>query len=92
MSLRDVKKDTVSSFSVVESVIEKKLDEIVTILDSGKGENGHLYDEVLSMIERSLIKIAMRRSNNIKTSAADFLGINRNTLHSKITKLEIKCK
>lgn len=92
MSLRDVNKDTISSFSVVESVIEKKLDEIVTILDSGKGENGNLYDEVLSMIERSLIKIAMRRSNNVKTSAADFLGINRNTLHNKINKLEIKYK
>jgi DNA-binding NtrC family response regulator len=44
------------------------------------------------MIERSLIKIAMRRSNNIKTSAADFLGININTLHNKINKLEIKYK
>jgi len=43
-----------------------------------------VYDEVLSMVEKALIKIAMRRSNNIKTAAADFLGINRNTLHSKI--------
>jgi DNA-binding protein Fis len=92
MSLRDVKRDSVSSSSVVEAVIEKKLDEIVTILDSGKGENGNLYDDVLSMIERSLIKIAMRRSNNVKTTAASFLGINRNTLHSKINKLEITYK
>lgn len=92
MSLRDVKRDSVSSSSVVEVVIEKKLDEIVTILDSGKGENGNLYDDVLSMIERSLIKIAMRRSNNVKTTAASFLGINRNTLHSKINKLEITYK
>jgi DNA-binding protein Fis len=90
MSLQDRKEVNIASFPVVEDVIEKRLEEIVTILDSGKDGNGNLYDEVSSMIDRCLIKIAMRRSNNVKTAAANFLGINRNTLHNKISKFKMK--
>ncbi|MBN2283794.1 MAG: Fis family transcriptional regulator [Deltaproteobacteria bacterium] len=90
MSVRDRDTVNISSFPAIEEVIEKRLEEIVTLLDSGNGENGKLYDEVLCLVERCLIKIAMRRSNNIKKAAADFLGINRNTLHSKINKLDIQ--
>ncbi len=89
MSFRDVGPVKVSSLPAVEDIIEKKLEEIVTILDSGNGGNNGLYNEVLSIIERCLIKIAMKRAKNVKTNAADFLGINRNTLHNKITKLDI---
>ena len=41
------------------------------------------------MFDRILIKIALQRSNNIKSAAAEFLGINRNTLHKKVEKLGI---
>ncbi len=78
-----------SSFPLIEEVFEKRLDEVVTILGCGGNGRDGVYDEVLSMVERALIKIAMRRSNNVKTAAADFLGINRNTLHGKIKKLKV---
>lgn len=78
-----------SSFPLIEEIFEKRLDEVVTILGCGGNGRDGVYDEVLSMVERALIKIAMRRSNNVKTAAADFLGINRNTLHGKIKKLKI---
>ena len=81
-----------SLFPVVEDIIEEKLEDIVTLLCSTDTEKSRLYEEILSIFERSLIKIALKRSNNVKTAAADFLGINRNTLHKKMGKLGIKCK
>jgi len=78
-----------SSFPLVEEVFEKRLDEVVTILGCERNGKEGVYDEVLAMVEKALIRIAMRRSNNVKTAAADFLGINRNTLHGKIKKLRI---
>jgi DNA-binding protein Fis len=78
-----------SSFPLIEEVFEKRLDEVVTVLGCGGNGREGVYDEILSMVEKALIKIAMRRSNNVKTAAADFLGINRNTLHGKIKKLKI---
>jgi Fis family transcriptional regulator len=81
-----------SSFPVVEDIIGRKLEDIVTLLHSKGTEKSRLYEEVLSIVERSLIKIALKRSNNVKTAAADFLGINRNTLHKKMGKLGINCK
>jgi len=78
-----------SSFPLMEEVFEKRLEEVVTILSCGGNGREGVYNEVLAMVEKSLIKIAMRRSNNVKTAAADFLGINRNTLHCKIKKLKM---
>ncbi|NQU03452.1 MAG: hypothetical protein HQ589_04830 [Syntrophaceae bacterium] len=78
-----------SSFPVVEDIVEKKLEEIVTILGSNETGKSYLYDEILSMIERILIRISLRRSSNVKTAAASFLGISRNTLHNKMVKLKI---
>ncbi len=78
-----------SSYSIVESIVEEKLEDIVTILSSENPGKSRLYEEILSMVEGILIKIALRRSNNIKSTASAFLGINRNTLHKKMEKLGI---
>jgi DNA-binding protein Fis len=76
----------------VESVLEKTLEDLTLFLGTADNAKSTLYDEIMEMVERSLIKIALRRSNNIKTGAAAFLGINRNTLHKKIEQLNISCK
>jgi DNA-binding protein Fis len=78
-----------SSYSVVEHVLEKRLEDIVTVLNSESDTKSKLYEEILAMVDGILIRIALRRSNNIKSAAAAFLGINRNTLHNKIEKLGI---
>ena len=78
-----------TSYSIVENVLEERLEDIVTILNSDGNDKSRIYEDILSMVEGILIKIAMRRSNNIKSAAASFLGINRNTLHNKIEKLGI---
>ena len=77
--------------SAVEDVIEKKLGDIATVLCPAATGKSRLYEEVLSMIERCLFKIALKRSNNVKSAAAAYLGINRNTFQKKMVKLGINC-
>jgi DNA-binding protein Fis len=76
--------------AVAEEVLEKKLEDIATILCSVGPDKSRLYDEVLAMVERSLFRIALRRSNHIRTTAAAYLGINRNTFQKKMVKLGIE--
>ena len=78
--------------SAVEDVIEKKLADIVTVLCPATKGKSRLYEEVLSMLERCLFKIALKRSNNVKSAAAAYLGINRNTFQKKMVKLGINCE
>lgn len=84
------KENVASSFPVVEDIVEEKLEEIVTLLRSSEKGKSRLYDDVLSIIERVLIRIALRRSRNVKMTAATFLGISRNTLHNKMVKLKME--
>lgn len=75
---------------LLEETIEKKLEDIATLLCSiGEGKKGksRLYEEVLTMVEKSLFRIALRRNGNVKSSAANYLGINRNTFQKKMMKM-----
>ncbi|GIX42357.1 MAG: sigma-54-dependent Fis family transcriptional regulator [Leptospiraceae bacterium] len=51
---------------------------------------GRVYQTVISEIEKKLILYALKRSKYIKTKAAKFLGINRNTLDKRIKELNIE--
>lgn len=51
--------------------------------------NGNIYRSVIEETERLLIEKALRHSNGNQLTAAKLLGINRNTLRSKIRKLNI---
>ena len=75
----------------LEDIIGKELEDIVTLLSSTGAEKSRLYEDILSMVERGMIKIALKRFSNVKITTADFLGINRNTLQRKIDKLGIDC-
>jgi DNA-binding protein Fis len=79
-------------YAAVEEIIEKKLEDIATILSSSGNRKSKLYEEVMTMVEKGLFKIALRRSNGVKSSAAIFLGINRNTFTDKMAKLGITCE
>jgi len=82
-------KDGQAVFSSVEDIIERKLEDIATILCGEVNGKSKLYEDVVSMIERSLFRIALKRSNHIKSAAASYLGINRNTFQNKMVKLGI---
>jgi DNA-binding protein Fis len=77
-------------YSVVEDILEKKIEDIVNLLSSIEKGKSTLYADVMSLVERCLLRIALRRCEGVKTSAAGFLGINRNTLHKKMEELNIK--
>ena len=51
---------------------------------------GQVYDLVIGEIERQLIREALEYNGGVKIRAADFLGINRNTLNKKVTELGIE--
>ncbi len=74
---------------VAEKILEKNLDDITAILCSPETNKSHIYDEVMEMVDRSLLRISLRRTNQVKSAAASYLGINRNTLQKKLSKLQI---
>jgi DNA-binding NtrC family response regulator len=79
-------------YSAVEEIIEKKLEDITTVLSASGDRKSKLYEEVMTIVEKGLFKIALRRSNYVKISAAAFLGISRNTFTDKMAKLGINCE
>lgn len=87
-----VMKVKVTPYAAVEEIMEKKLEDIATILSSSGDRKSKLYEDIMTIVEKGLFKIALRRSNGVKSSAAIFLGINRNTFTDKMAKLGINCE
>jgi DNA-binding NtrC family response regulator len=79
-------------YAAVEEILEKKLDDLATVLSVSDNGKSKLHAEVMAMVEKGLFKIALRRSSHIKSTAAMFLGINRNTFTDKMAKLGIDCE
>ncbi len=68
--------------------VEKSLDEYFRRLD---GERPHgVYDMVITHVERALITSVLERAGGNQTQAADMLGMNRNTLRTKLSKYGIR--
>ncbi|MBW6486453.1 MAG: hypothetical protein K0B01_09930 [Syntrophobacterales bacterium] len=74
---------------VAERILEKNLDDITAILFQPGINKSRIYDEVMEMVDRSLLRISLRRTNQVKSAAASYLGINRNTLQKKLIKLQL---
>ena len=49
-----------------------------------------IYDMVLKNVEKPMIETVLGKANGNQTLAAEMLGINRNTLRSKMQQLRIK--
>ncbi|GAB4488968.1 MAG: nitrogen fixation sigma-54 dependent transcriptional regulator GnfM [Thermodesulfovibrionales bacterium] len=72
----------------IKEFLEEKLKRYLTGMT--KAANCHLYDTVLSEVEKALISIVLRETNGNQLRTAAVLGINRNTLRSKIREYKIK--
>ncbi len=70
------------STNSVEEFLEEKLSRYLN--EISKLEAGNLYGMIIAEFERSLIKIVLRETKWNQIHAARTLGINRNTLRSKI--------
>ncbi len=53
---------------------------------------GQIYDMVIRQVEKALIEKALGRCSGVKIKAADFLGINRNTLNKKFKELGLEAE
>jgi DNA-binding NtrC family response regulator len=51
-------------------------------------EEGNLHDRLVGGVERELIEQVLLECDQVQVKAARRLGINRNTLHQKISKLK----
>ncbi len=79
---------------VLEEVLEERLTEVLNRIDpyvEVKGKMG-LLDDIISVVEKILIKTALKKVDYVQTSASLLLGINRNTLRKKMKELKIKCR
>ncbi len=71
----------------IETLTRRLADQAIGEYDHREGE---IYQLVIDQIEHALIDRALARCGNVKTKAADFLGINRNTLNKKVKDLGIE--
>lgn len=71
----------------LDSLIEMKLETFFHRL--GKFEATHLYDAIMDRVEEPFLKLVMQYSNGNQIRASEMLGINRNTLRTKLKKYEI---
>jgi len=55
-----------------------------------KLDNGYLYETVLAEVEKSLFTIVLNETEGNQLKASKILGINRNTLRSKIKEYKIR--
>lgn len=68
----------------IQTLTRKLADLAVADLDTREGE---IYQLIIDQVERSLIERALTRCGGVKIKAADYLGINRNTLNKKVKEL-----
>ncbi len=55
-----------------------------------EGQQGVLRAEIIAQIEKPLIEMVLKRTQGNRSRAAEWLGINRNTLNSKIREYKIQ--
>lgn len=78
---------TSQSSESIETLTRRLADQAISDYELREGE---IYQLVIDQIEHALIDRALARCSGIKTKAADFLGINRNTLNKKVKDLGIE--
>jgi Nif-specific regulatory protein len=71
----------------IETLTRRLADQAITDYELREGE---IYQLVINQIEHALIDRALSKCGGVKTKAADFLGINRNTLNKKVKDLGIE--
>ena len=66
----------------IEDCIQENLE--AYFKDLGGVEPSALYDMILRAVERPLLDVVMKHADSNQSRAAEWLGINRNTLHRKL--------
>lgn len=74
----------------LEDYVESKLTDFVKGMKHTSARN--LYAMLIEAVERPLITLVLKETNGNQTQAAHFLGMNRNTLRTKIAEFRISVK
>jgi Fis family transcriptional regulator, factor for inversion stimulation protein len=53
--------------------------------DLGDEEPSELYSMMLQIVEKPMLEVVMRHASNNQSKAAQWLGLNRNTLRKKLS-------
>ncbi|MCY2951867.1 MAG: sigma 54-interacting transcriptional regulator [Planctomycetota bacterium] len=71
----------------IEALSRRLADQAIADYELREGE---IYQLLIDQVERALIDRSLAKCGGVKTKAADFLGINRNTLNKKVKDLGIQ--
>ncbi|MCH8158214.1 MAG: Fis family transcriptional regulator [Nitrospinae bacterium] len=74
--------------SFLEKWLQKTVKQYVSHMNGQ--DNGHLYELILSGVEKPLVEIVLKETGGNQTQAANILGINRNTLRKKIQEYDLQ--
>jgi len=77
---------------LLDEILEQKLGEVLFKIDPyvEKKTKMGIFDDIIRVVEKILIKSALERVDYVQINAAQLLGINRNTLRKKMKDLKIK--
>lgn len=70
-------------------ILEERISRMITEMKVDPRSNGHLYEDVIKVVERTLLSSALKKTKYVQLQTARFLGINRNTLRRKMKELGI---
>jgi len=70
-------------------ILEERISRMIAEMKVDPRSNGCLYNEVLYVVERTLLKSSLDKTKHVQLKTARFLGINRNTLRRKVKELGI---
>ena len=71
-----------ANHSNVEECVRESLQSYFRDLD-GEAPDG-VYDMVVRLVEKPLLEVVMSHADNNQSRAAEWLGLNRNTLRKKL--------
>ncbi len=80
---------TSTAAASLEDTVERHLQGVFAAAPGSSPPDG-LYDRMLEMLERPMIRVTLSATGGNQIKAADILGINRNTLRKKIDDLGLK--
>jgi Fis family transcriptional regulator len=66
----------------IEDCVRNSLKEYLR--DLGESEPDGMYNMVVNVVEKPLLEVVMHHADNNQSKAAQWLGLNRNTLRKKL--------
>ena len=66
----------------IQEVVQKSLEDYFN--DLGEQQPSNIYDMVVLTVEKPILEVVMTRAEGNQSKAAQWLGLNRNTLRKKL--------